>query len=241
MIYTLKKKIIKKKIKKKDNVISFPSKLSQVEKEIEAIIFAAAEPLDLETIENKISKKVNIEKILLKIQAEYSQRGINLVCISKKWSFRTSPNLSNLMSQEKTVEKKLSKAAIETLAIIVYHQPVTRAEIEEIRGVAFGTNTIEILMELNWVKPGGRKDVPGKPIQYVTTDDFLSHFNLQKLSDLPTVDELGAAGLIDNTNIDNAIFGTGKFYKENQENKNEDIYSNIDEMLSSTLKPDDNK
>ena len=241
MIYTLKKKMIKKKIKKKDNVISFPSKLSQVEKEIEAIIFAAAEPLDLETIENKISKKVNIEKILLKIQAEYSQRGINLVCISKKWSFRTSPNLSNLMSQEKTVEKKLSKAAIETLAIIVYHQPVTRAEIEEIRGVAFGTNTIEILMELNWVKPGGRKDVPGKPIQYITTDDFLSHFNLQKLSDLPTVDELGAAGLIDNTNIDNAIFGTGKFYKENQENKNEDIYSNIDEMLSSTLKPDDNK
>ena len=241
MIYTLKKKMIKKKIKKKDNVISFPSKISQVEKEIEAIIFAAAEPLDLETIENKISKKVNIEKILLKIQAEYSQRGINLVCISKKWSFRTSPNLSNLMSQEKTVEKKLSKAAIETLAIIVYHQPVTRAEIEEIRGVAFGTNTIEILMELNWVKPGGRKDVPGKPIQYVTTDDFLSHFNLQKLSDLPTVDELGAAGLIDNTNIDNAIFGTGKFYKENQENKNEDIYSNIDEMLSSTLKPDDNK
>ena len=241
MIYTLKKKMIKKKIKKKDNVISFPSKLSQVEKEIEAIIFAAAEPLDLETIENKISKKVNIEKILLKIQAEYSQRGINLVCISKKWSFRTSPNLSNLMSQEKTVEKKLSKAAIETLAIIVYHQPVTRAEIEEIRGVAFGTNTIEILMELNWVKPGGRKDVPGKPIQYVTTDDFLSHFNLQKLSDLPTVDELGAAGLIDNTNIDNTIFGTGKFYKENQENKNEDIYSNIDEMLRSTLKPDDNK
>ena len=241
MIYTLKKKMIKKKIKKKDNVISFPSKLSQVEKEIEAIIFAAAEPLDLETIENKISKKVNIEKILLKIQAEYSQRGINLVCISKKWSFRTSPNLSNLMSQEKTVEKKLSKAAIETLAIIVYHQPVTRAEIEEIRGVAFGTNTIEILMELNWVKPGGRKDVPGKPIQYVTTDDFLSHFNLQKLSDLPTVDELGAAGLIDNTNIDNAIFGTGKFYRENQENKNEDIYSNIDEMLSSTLKADDNK
>ena len=241
MIYTLKKKMIKKKIKKKDNVISFPSKLSQVEKEIEAIIFAAAEPLDLETIENKISKKVNIEKILLKIQAEYSQRGINLVCISKKWSFRTSPNLSNLMSQEKTVEKKLSKAAIETLAIIVYHQPVTRAEIEEIRGVAFGTNTVEILMELNWVKPGGRKDVPGKPIQYVTTDDFLSHFNLQKLSDLPTVDELGAAGLIDNTNIDNAIFGTGKFYKENQENKNEDIYSNIDEMLSGTLKPDDNK
>ena len=224
-----------KKNIKKNNIIDFPKKLSSIEKEIEAIVFAAAEPLDIETIENKISKKTNVEKILLKLQSEYKDRGINLVCISKKWSFRTSPNLSEIMKQEKTVEKKLSRAAIETLAIIVYHQPVTRAEIEEIRGVAFGTNTLEILMELNWVKPGGRKDVPGKPIQYVTTDDFLSHFNLQKLSDLPTVDELGAAGLIDSTNIDNAIFGTGKFYKEKQDGKKEDIYSNIDEMLSSTL------
>ena len=215
--------------------------MSQLEKEIEALIFAAAEPLNIETIENKISKKTDVEKILFKLQKEYLNRGINLVCISKKWSFRTSPNLSNLMSQEKAVEKKLSKAAIETLAIIVYHQPVTRAEIEEIRGVAFGTNTLDILMELNWVKPGGRKDVPGKPIQYITTDDFLSHFNLQRLSDLPTVDELGAAGLIDNTNLDNAIFGTGKFYKENQDNKNEDIYSNIDEMLNSSLEPEENK
>ena len=227
--------MIKKKIKNKKNIITFPSKLTQIEKEIEGIIFAAAEPLDIETISNKVSKKTNIEKSLEKLQNEYSQRGINLVCIKNKWSFRTSPNLSSLMSQEITVEKKLSKAEIETLSIIVYHQPVTRAEIEEIRGVAFGTNTLEILMELNWVKPGGRKDVPGKPIQYVTTDDFLSHFNLQKLSDLPTVDELGAAGLIDSTNIDNAIFGTGKFYKEKQDDKKEDIYSNIDEMLSSTL------
>ena len=226
---------------KKNNVVSFPSKLSDVDKEIEAIVFAAAEPLNIETIENKISKKTDVEKSLLKLQNFYSDRGINLVCISNKWSFRTSPNLSSLMSQQKTVEKKLSKAAIETLAIIVYHQPVTRSEIEEIRGVAFGTNTLEILMELNWVRPLGRKDVPGKPIQYGTSEDFLSHFNLQKLSDLPTVDELGAAGLIDSTNIDNAIFGTGKFYRENQENKKEDIYSNIDEMLSSTLKPEDDK
>ena len=227
--------MIKKKLKNKDNIINFPDKLTSIEKEIEGIVFAAAEPLNIETIESKISKKTDVLKILKKLQSEYSNRGINLVCISKKWSFRTSPNLSKLMTQEKTVEKKLSRAAIETLAIIVYHQPVTRAEIEEIRGVAFGTNTLEILMELNWVKPGGRKNVPGKPIQYATTDDFLSHFNLQKLSDLPTVDELGAAGLIDSTNIDNAIFGTGKFYKEKQDDKKEDIYSNIDEMLSSTL------
>ena len=192
--------------------------------------------MDIDTIESKLSKNINVEKVLNKLKDTYSSRGINLVCISKRWSFRTAQNLSNLMSQQKTVEKKLSKAAIETLSIIVYHQPVTRAEIEEIRGVAFGTNTLDILMELNWVTPQGRKNVPGKPIQYGTTDDFLSHFNLQKLSDLPTVDELGSAGLIDSTSIDASVFGTGKFYKEKQEEKKENIYSNIDEMLGSTLK-----
>ena len=227
--------------KENNNVVNFPSNLTSGEREVEAILFAAAEPLEISTIESKISKSINVKKILEKLQKLYSTRGINLVCISNKWSFRTAQNLSNLMSQQKTVEKKLSKAAIETLAIIVYHQPVTRAEIEEIRGVAFGTNTLEILMELNWVKPQGRKDVPGKPIQYGTTDDFLSHFNLQKLSDLPTVDELGAAGLIDTSNVDSAIFGTGKFYREKQDEKKEDIYSNIDEMLNSTLTDENNK
>ena len=228
-----------KKEKVNNNIVKFPSKLTDVEKEIEGVIFAASEPLDVDTIESKISKKTNVLKSLEKLQQEYINRGINLVCIKDKWSFRTSPKLSTLMSQEKTVEKKLSRAAIETLAIIVYHQPVTRAEIEEIRGVAFGTNTLDILMELDWVKPGGRKDVPGKPILYVTTDGFLNHFNLQKLSDLPTVDELGAAGLIDSSSIDNAIFGTGKFFKEKQDEKKEDIYSNIDEMLNSTLDTDE--
>ena len=223
---------------KKDNVLNFPSKMTEIEREVEAIVFAAAEPLSIETIETKISKNTDVLKILQKLQTFYTNRGINLVCISNKWSFRTAQNLSSLMSQQKTVEKKLSKAAIETLAIIVYHQPVTRAEIEEIRGVAFGTNTLEILMELDWVKPQGRKDIPGKPIQYGTTDDFLSHFNLQKLSDLPTVDELGTAGLIDTSSVDASIFGTGKFYKEKQEDKKENIYSDIDEMLNSTLKPE---
>ena len=228
------------KIKKKtdNNIVSFPKKVNNGEREVEALVFAASEPLDIDTIESKVSKKIDILKTLKKLETDYSLRGINLVCISNRWSFRTSETLSNLMSREKTIEKKLSKAAVETLAIIVYNQPVTRAEIEEIRGVAFGTNTLDILMELNWVKPQGRKDVPGKPIQYGTTDDFLSHFSLKKLSDLPTVDELGSAGLIDNTNIDNAIFGTGKFYKEKQEEKSENIYENIDEMLSSTLNTD---
>ena len=227
------------KIKKKNNIVSFPNNLTNGEKEGEAIIFAAAEPLDIDTIESKLSKKIDVQNILEKLQKLYSNRGINLVCISKKWSFRTSESLSNLMSEQKTVEKKLSRAAVETLAIIVYHQPVTRAEIEEIRGVAFGTNTLEILMELNWVRPQGRKDAPGKPIQYGTTDNFLSHFNIQKLSDLPTIDELGTAGLIDTSNVDSKIFGTGKFYKENQDETKENIYSDIDEMLNSTLNKDD--
>ena len=223
---------------KKNNVVNFPSKINDIDREVEAIVFAAAEPLSVETIESKISKIVDVTKVLEKLQNYYSNRGINLVCISKKWSFRTALNLSSLMSQQKTVEKKLSKAAIETLSIIVYHQPVTRSEIEEIRGVVLGTNTLEILMELDWIRPQGRKDGPGKPIQYGTTDEFLSHFNLQKISDLPTVDELGTAGLIDTTSIDASIFGTGKFYKEKQEDKKENIYSDIDEMLNSTLNKD---
>ena len=145
------------------------------------------------------------------------------------------------MNLQKHTKKKLSKAAIETLSIIVYHQPVTRSEIEEIRGVAFASGTMEILLELNWVRPSGRKDVPGKPIQYVTTDDFLSHFNLQKLSDLPNIEELTSAGLIDNANIDTSIFGTGKFYKEQIAEKKENIYSDIDDMLNQTLKDNEDK
>ena len=217
------------KVKKKldNNIVSFPKSLNSGDREVEAIVFAALEPLDIDTIESKISKKIDVLKTLKKLQYDYSTRGINLVCISNRWSFRTS--------------ETLSKAAIETLAIIVYHQPVTRSEIEEIRGVAFGTNTLDILMELNWVKPQGRKDVPGKPIQYGTTNDFLSHFSLQKLSDLPTVDELGSAGLIDSSNIDNSIFGTGKFFKEKQEEQKENIYENIDEMLSGSLSNEEEK
>jgi segregation and condensation protein B len=223
----------------KNNVINFPSNMSESEREIEAILFAAAEPLDIESIEPKIKKKKNIIKSLEKLQQHYSTRGINLICISNKWSFRTADNLSDLMSQQKSVQKKLSKAAIETLAIIVYHQPVTRAEIEEIRGVSFGTNTLEILLELNWVKPHGRRNVPGRPIQYATTEDFLSHFNLRKLSDLPNVEELASAGLIDSGNIDSSIFGTESFFNEKQEEKKENIYSNIDEMLGETLKSEE--
>ena len=223
----------------RNNIINFPNDLTENERKIEAILFAAAEPLDVISIESKIKNIKNVAKSLQKLQKHYSARGINLICLSGKWSFRTAENLSKLMSQQKSVQKKLSKAAIETLAIIVYHQPVTRSEVEEIRGVSFGTNTLEILLELNWVKPHGRKEVPGKPIQYVTTEDFLSHFNLQKLSDLPNIEELTSAGLIDSGNIDSSIFGTRTFNKEKEEDKKENIYTNIDEMLGSTLKSEE--
>ena len=127
------------KNKDKDNIISFPSSISKLERQIEAILFSASEPLDIETIEQRVKTSSDIKKILEKIKDNYKNRGINLVCIKNKWSFRTAENLSKLMSLQKSTQKKLSKATIETLAIIVYHQPVTRSEIEEIRGVSFAT------------------------------------------------------------------------------------------------------
>ena len=219
------------KNKKKDNIIDFPSSPTKFERQVEAILFAASEPLDLETIEKRIQTTINLKKILGNLQTIYKKRGINLVCIKNKWSFRTAEDLSKLMSLQKSTQKKLSKATIETLSIIVYHQPVTRSEIEEIRGVTFASNTLEILLELDWVRPAGRKDVPGKPIQYATTENFLNHFNIQKLSDLPTIDELGSAGLIDTSSIDKSIFGTGKFFKEQSISKKQNIYEEIDEAI----------
>ena len=225
--------------KKNLNILKFPANIVEAERQVEAILFAAEEPLDLESIQTRLKAKANVPKILKSLENQYKNRGINLICIANKWSFRTPSNLSKLMNLQTSTQKKLSKAAIETLAIIVYHQPVTRSEIEEIRGVSFGTGTLEILLELNWVRPSGRKNVPGKPIQYVTTDEFLSHFNLQKLSDLPNVEELTSAGLIDSGNVDSAIFGTGKFFKEKNDEKKENIYSNIDDMLNRSLKSEE--
>ncbi len=228
----------KNKNKNKTNVITFPSNVSKIERQVEAILFSASEPLDVETIEKRIQSNSDITKILEKIKDTYKNRGINLVCIRNKWSFRTAEDLSKLMSLQKSTQRKLSKATIETLSIIVYHQPVTRSEIEEIRGVSFATNTLEILLELDWVRPAGRKDVPGKPIQYATTENFLNHFNIQKLSDLPTIDELGSAGLIDTSSIDKSIFGTGKFFKEQSINEKQNIYEDIEEAIKKAPESD---
>ncbi len=232
------------KSKKNLNILKFPTNINDAERQVEAILFSAEEPLDIESIKERLKAKCDVLSVLESLKNQYDNRGINLVCIANKWSFRTASNLSKLMNLQTVKQKKLSKAAIETLSIIVYHQPVTRSEIEEIRGVAFASGTLEILLELNWVRPSGRKNVPGKPIQYITTDEFLSHFNLQKLSDLPNVEELTSAGLIDSGNIDSSIFGTSKFFNESDEKpdtnkKKENIYSNIDDLLNRSLKSEE--
>jgi len=226
------------KNKKKDNIIDFPTAPSKIERKVEAILFSASEPLDIETIEERLQITTDLKKTLENLQETYKKRGINLICIKNKWSFRTAEDLSKLMALQKSIHKKLSKATIETLAIIVYHQPVTRTEIEEIRGVSFASNTLEILLELDWVRPAGRKDVPGKPIQYATTENFLNHFNIQKLSDLPTIDELSTAGLIDTSSIDKSIFGTGKFFKEQSIAEKQSIYEDIDKAIKKAPEED---
>lgn len=201
---------------------------------IEAILFSASEPLDVDTIKSKVKSGTDVLKILYELQKDYEDRGIRLINLADKWSFRTSDDLSGKLKKEIIAQKKLSKAAIETLAIIAYHQPVTRSEIEEIRGVSFSTGTLEILFELGWVKPNGRKEIPGKPLLYVTTYKFLNHFNINSLDDLPNSDELLAAGLID-SRVDSSIFGTSKFIESDQNENKENIYSNIDDMISDTL------
>ena len=204
---------------------------------IEAILFSAKEPLDVNTIKSKVKTGTDVLKILYELQQDYLDRGVKLVNLANKWSFRTSEDLSDKLKKEIIIQKKLSKAAIETLAIIAYHQPVTRSEIEEIRGVSFSSGTLEILFELGWVKPNGRKEIPGKPLLYATTEKFLNHFNINSLEDLPNSDELMAAGLID-SRVDSSIFGTSKFVESEKNENKENIYSNIDDMISDTLSED---
>ena len=201
---------------------------------IEAILFASKEPVDIKNLKTKVKRGTDVLKILYNLQDEYKDRGINLVCLAEKWSFRTSSDLSDKLRKEIYVEKKLSKAAIETLAIIAYHQPVTRSEIEEIRGVSFSTGTLEVLFELGWVKPQGRKNIPGKPLMYATSDTFLSHFNINSIDDLPNSEELMAAGLIDNR-VDSSIFGTAKFAEQDKDKVEKNSYTNIDDMINDTL------
>lgn len=164
---------------------------------VEAILFAAAEPLDEDSIIERMPPDTNVPGLLQELAEVYAKRGVNLVKIAGKWVFRTAPDLAHVLQKHAVEQKRLSRAALETLAIVAYHQPVTRAEIEEIRGVTINKGTLDILLELGWVKMRGRRRVPGRPVTYGTSDDFLAHFGLDKVSDLPGLDELRAAGLME--------------------------------------------
>lgn len=164
---------------------------------IEAVLFAAVEPLDIKTIAERLPEGVPVEALLDIVMQDYEKRGVNLTRIDKKYAFRTAPDLSHALQKDITARRRLSRAALETLAIIAYHQPVTRAEIEDIRGVSVSKGTVDVLLETQWIKIRGRRRVPGRPVTYGTTDYFLSHFSLESLKDLPGLDELKAAGLLD--------------------------------------------
>ncbi len=164
---------------------------------LEALLFAASEPLDEPTLARQLPDGADVKQALALLQAEYATRGVNLVRVGKKWTFRTASDLSWLLSKETVESRKLSRAAIETLAIIAYHQPVTRAEIEEIRGVQAAGGTLDVLLKTGWIRPRGRRKVPGRPLTYGTTESFLSHFGLEEIGDLPGIDELKGAGLLE--------------------------------------------
>ena len=164
---------------------------------VEALLFASAEPLDEKTLAARLPQEIDVKTVLQQLQAEYAPRGVNLVRLAGKWAFRTASDLSWLLTKDSVVPRKLSRAAIETLAIVAYHQPVTRAEVEEIRGISAAKGTLDVLLETGWVRPRGRRKAPGRPVTYGTTEAFLSHFGLEALDDLPGLDELKGSGLLD--------------------------------------------
>ena len=164
---------------------------------LEALLFASAEPLDEATLGERLPEGVDVRAALERLQGEYAPRGVNLVQVAGKWAFRTATDLNWLLSRESIAPRKLSRAGIETLAIVAYHQPVTRAEIEDIRGVSMSKGTLDVLLETGWVRMRGRRKAPGRPITYGTTEAFLAHFGLDTLDDMPGLEELKGAGLLD--------------------------------------------
>jgi len=203
---------------------------------IEAILFASSEPVSEDDLREKITNKNNFNEYLINIQKFYEVRGINLIKTGSKWSFRTSSDLIDDLTIFKQQKRKLSRAALETLAIIAYHQPITRSEIENIRGVQMGRGSIDHLLEIGWIKPGARKNIPGKPTLWSTTDIFLEHFGLENLSNLPNKDELKASGFLDKraaiaatiSDLANKVTENAEILEEdnNEEENLEDFISN---------------
>jgi segregation and condensation protein B len=176
--------------------VQYPERAEEL-RILEALLFAAQSPLDEKVLAARLPAGVDVRALLGQLQAEYAPRGVNLVRIAGKWTLRTASDLAWLLTHESVVTKKLSRAAIETLAIVAYHQPVTRAEIEEIRGVTTSKGTLDVLLETGWIRLRGRRKAPGRPVTYGTNEEFLSHFGLEALNDLPGLDELKGSGLIE--------------------------------------------
>lgn len=170
--------------------------LSEALRMAEAILFASAEPVSAKALADRLPGETDLKALMAELQKDYAKRGVNVIQVGDAWAFRTAPDLSFLMSREAVQQKKLSRAALEVLAIIGYHQPVTRAEMEEIRGVETAKGTLDVLMETGWIKIRGRRKVPGRPVTYGTTLEFLDHFGLEEIRDLPGMDELKGAGLL---------------------------------------------
>ena len=175
---------------------------------LEAMLFAATEPVLESNLAGRLPEGCDVPAMLAELSEHYQGRGINLVPVAGRWAFRTAPDLADTLEIEINVSRKLSRAAVETLAIIAYHQPVTRGDIEEIRGVALSKGTLDVLLEIGWIRPVGRRRTPGRPVTWGTSPDFLDHFNLNELDDLPGVDEMKAAGLLDTRPV-RTIFGEG--------------------------------
>jgi segregation and condensation protein B len=164
---------------------------------VEAVLFAAAEPMSAEDVAEHVGVGIDVKSALAALEAHYAGRGVNLVERGKRWHFQTAADMAHLLRREREESRKLSRAAVETLAIVAYHEPVSRAEIEAIRGVQISRGTLDVLMEAGWVRPAGRREVPGRPLTYATTLTFLAHFGLESRRDLPGIDDLKAAGLLD--------------------------------------------
>ena len=205
---------------------------------LEAMLFASSEPLDEATLGKQLPDSVNVKEALKQLGAEYAPRGVNLVRVGRKWTFRTAPDLSWLLTKETTETRKLSRAAMETLAIIAYHQPVTRAEIEDIRGVSLSRGTLDVLLETGWVRLRGRRKTPGRPVTYGTTEQFLIHFGLSRIDDLPGVDELKGSGFLEGRlppGFGVPVPSDDPALREDEDPLGDDLFSEIEKDVSSRV------
>ena len=208
--------------------VAMPSPADQL-RALEAILFATAEPMSTNAIRDRLPEGADVGGLLMALRDQYAERGVNLTEKDGTWAFRTATDMADVLRVKREVQRKLSRSAMETLAIVAYHQPVTRAEIENIRGVVTNKGTLDILMEVGWVRPGRRRETPGRPLTWVTTAAFMDHFGLQSLMDLPGLDELKSSGLLDRRPAIETIGGTGDLFGDND---SEDLKKAADDLAA---------